>query len=61
MDDYAIASAAAQAVIAEEIKDYAPPFLRSSITPDKTQKFADAIAHAVVDALNAAHAPKTGL
>ena len=55
-DDYATASAAAETVITKEIKAFVPAMFQSRIPADAVHKMADEIAHAVVDALAAAHA-----
>lgn len=58
-DDYTIAATAAQTVIAAEIKQFVPAMFQSRIPPEDVQSMANAIAHAVVDALNAAHKAST--
>jgi len=58
-DDYAIAAAAAQKVLDDDIHKFVPPIFQGKIPPGTTAKTADEIAHAVVDALASAHSAKT--
>lgn len=54
-DDYMIAADAAQKVLDADIAKFVPPVFHGRIPPGTTQKTAQEIAHAVVDALAAAH------
>lgn len=54
-DDYTIASDATEAVLNTEIKAFVPAMFQSRIPADAIHKMAGEIAHAVVDALTAAH------
>jgi len=55
MNDYAIATTAARAVIDSEITNYVPAMFQDRIPDDAKQSFAEAVAKAVVDALAAAN------
>ena len=55
LSDYDIASQAAKKVLDADIIKFVPPFFQGKIPADATQKTADEIAKAVVDALKQAH------